>query len=112
MNSIKEKAAQSRKTYSQKIKLPINPQSENNLGKKYGSIGKVKPPKTYYNIYEKTSNFGDESSLYGSRSRWRQPKLSTKTDGNQNYPVYTQLAFHKSKVQPKTLKTDTINGFT
>lgn len=96
----------------------MNPKSHHDLNKKYSSIAKVKAPKTYYNIYENNSHVGgpaktEETSLYNSRTLWRKPKYSTKTESRKNYPVYTQLAFHKSSnKKPKALKTDTINGFT
>lgn len=104
---------ESRKTYSQKIKLPINANNAKDLNKKFVSIGKVKGPKTYYNIYESNNKYGDDGgSLYASKSIWRKPKYSTKTDNGGNYPVYTQLAFHNTKKESPGLKHDTINAFT
>lgn len=71
------------------------------------NYGKVRGPKTYYNIYEKNGK-PDDNSLYNSRSIWGTTGNTTNKRSN-DYPVYTQLGFNKNGgVSKRSRKSDAI----
>ena len=72
------------------------------------NFGKIRGPKTYYNIYEKTGK-NDNSNLYNSRSIWGTG--ASKKNKMSEYPVYTQLGFNKNGGISKRSRKNNVIGY-
>lgn len=110
IKTLNQNPMKSRNNYSQNLKYNIKSSNENQLmasmtGMK--NFNRIKGPKTYYNIYEKTGKH-DDRSLYNSRSIWGTGVQNISKKRNE-YPVYTQLGFNKNGgISKRNRKTDII----